>query len=31
MAESTNVQGAADKISGLLNPKQDDQKTEDTF
>ncbi len=29
MAESTNVQGAADKISGLLNPKQDNQKTED--
>ena len=28
MAESTNIQGAADKISGLLNPKQDNQKTE---
>jgi len=28
MAESTNVQGAAEKISGLLNPKQEKQETE---
>ena len=28
MAESTSVQGAADKISGLLNPKKEQQKTE---
>jgi len=28
MAESTNVQGAAEKISGLLNPKEEQQKTE---
>ena len=27
MAEANNIQGAADKISGLLNPK-DQQETE---
>jgi len=28
MAEANNIQGAAEKISGLLNPKQEEQKTE---
>ena len=28
MAEQTNVQGAAEKISGLLNPTKEQQKTE---
>ena len=28
MAESTTVQGAAEKISGLLNPNQDNQVPE---
>ena len=28
MAQEQNVQGAAEKISGLLNPKEDNQKTE---
>jgi hypothetical protein len=28
MAEANNIKGAAEKISGLLNPKQEEQKTE---
>ena len=28
MADANNIQGAAEKISGLLNPKQEEQKTE---